>query len=287
MEKNYQHEIIKTTPPFQVQIGSWNKFSGRYYIAPHWHRAIEVNFVQSGSTQDFQIMNKHYQLGVSKIIVVNSREIHSVRATMGKQDKGIVILYPYPYVMDLFPKIRDYQIEINDPQQFDDLQALKYADLQAALAKLNICYNQHDPDKRLEIAILIPQILALILKYFVVKRKLSDVDVKKEYQIERLLYLTQFINDNYQQKLALTDLAQKCGITKQYLTRFFKKLVGMTVGEYISNVRAQHVYHGLYRQEENLTELALNNGFSGVRTMNRAMKKVYGQTASEIYKSIH
>lgn len=84
------------------------------------------------------------------------------------------------------------------------------------------------------------------------------------------------------------DFAQrykKYNVSKEYLSRFFKKQMEITVDTYINNVRAQHAYFELKNTSHNLTQVAMNNGFSGVRTMNRAFDKLYGKTASQIKRS--
>ncbi|WP_367342518.1 AraC family transcriptional regulator [Limosilactobacillus sp.] len=283
MEERYTHENVTTTPPFPVQVGSWDSYAGNYYVAPHWHQAIEVNYIRQGTIQEFTVMDQHYCLRSGDIFIVNSRELHSVRSVMKKEDHGLVILYPYTYVRGLFPEIDKYQIDLNLTEKLNQLQKQKYIDLQTNLAKLDLSLNEDGAYQNLQKSMYISTILLLLLKYFTVKREMHNVNAKKDYQIERLLILTQAISMNYQEKMTLDELSQKVGVTKQYLTRFFKHMMGITVGEYIGNVRAQHAYQEICEGKGNLTELALDNGFSGIRTMNRAVKKVYGKTASEIY----
>lgn len=54
----------------------------------------------------------------------------------------------------------------------------------------------------------------------------------------------------------------------------------LTVENYINNVRAEHAYHELKHSKNNLTQIAINNGFSSIRTMNRA----FDNCASKIKK---
>ncbi|WP_249905382.1 helix-turn-helix domain-containing protein [Lactobacillus amylovorus] len=65
----------------------------------------------------------------------------------------------------------------------------------------------------------------------------------------------------------------------------FQKADGNHSCTYINNVRAQRAYFELKNTSHNLTQIAMNNGFSGVRTMNRAFDKLYGKTASQIKRN--
>ncbi len=110
---------------------------------------------------------------------------------------------------------------------------------------------------------------------------------RKIYIINRVQYITQYVNNHYQEELNLTVIANQCNISKEYLARFFKKEMELTVETYINNVRAEHAYHELKHSKNNLTQIAINNGFSSIRMMNRAFNKLYGESASKIKKQIH
>ena len=58
--------------------------------------------------------------------------------------------------------------------------------------------------------------------------------------------------------------------------------MGCTLGEYIKNYRAQKAYQELTTTTNTFTAVAMNNGFSGVRSLNRAMVNNYGQTSRQI-----
>lgn len=79
-------------------------------------------------------------------------------------------------------------------------------------------------------------------------------------------------------------IANQCNISKEYLARFFKKEMELTVENYINNVRAERAYYELKHLKNNLTQIAINNGFSSIRTMNRAFDKLYDESASKIKK---
>ena len=76
----------------------------------------------------------------------------------------------------------------------------------------------------------------------------------------------------------------KCNISKEYLARFFKKEMELTVENYINNVRVERAYYELKHLKNNLTQIAINNGFSSIRTMNRAFDKLCIQNKKETIK---
>ncbi|MDN7145116.1 AraC family transcriptional regulator [Liquorilactobacillus mali] len=106
----------------------------------------------------------------------------------------------------------------------------------------------------------------------------------KEFVVNRIQMITKFVNENYYRKISLDDIAADVNVSKEYLTKFFKKYMDLTVGQYITNVRAQKAYYDILGKAGNLTQIANKNGFSTTRAMNKAFVGIYGKNASVIYK---
>ena len=60
--------------------------------------------------------------------------------------------------------------------------------------------------------------------------------------------------------------------------------MNITVFQYLNYVRAKHAYPLLLKGKKTATQIALDCGFSGLRTMDRALLKNYGLTSREIKK---
>lgn len=58
----------------------------------------------------------------------------------------------------------------------------------------------------------------------------------------------------------------------------------LTVENYINNVRVERAYYELKHSKNNPTQIAINNGFSSIRTMNRAFDKLCIQNKKETIK---
>jgi len=94
-----------------------------------------------------------------------------------------------------------------------------------------------------------------------------------------------FININFADKCSLTDIAQNIGYNSSYLSRYFKKCVGIKLFDYVTMLRLSNVCH-LYKNTDNtILNCALNSGFDSIRTFNRNFKKFYGLSPIEYFKS--
>lgn len=271
---NFQHEIVTRTQP----LSAWIHYHGQHApseIAAHWHQGIELSYTISGHIDDFTINGQHFRTSAGQLLVVNSQLIHSIHTHNTPESRALSVIYPYDYVRRLYPKIETEIIAVNDPHQFTSAQQAMYLNLQGHFDQLYLALQRPSAVTNLRLEAETAQILSELLTYFTSAKASTGVMYGKDaLAVERI------------QKIS-TYVAQQINVTKEYLTRFFKKQMAMTVGQYVNLVRAQHAYEDLLGERGNLTTIASMNGFASTRALNRAFQMVYHQSAAEIYKTKH
>lgn len=282
------HEIVVPTDPLPVWYFLFNGINSSNHIAAHWHRGIELSFTLTGSIDNFSIDDQHYTTNAGEILVVNTQVIHSIdNYHQTEKDQAVSLIFPYNYVANLYPAINQQIIDINDPDKFTTSQKIAYTRLQSLLTQFYWVGSTETPTKNLQLQALVTEILLLLLSDFTVEKPSEQqIGERKVYATNRLQLITQYVNNHYQERISLGEIAQQCNISKEYLARFFKKQMEITVDTYINNVRAQHAHYELENSSKNLTQIALDNGFSGVRTMNRAFQNLFGLSASKIKRQL-
>ena len=279
----YEHEIVKPVGQLSIWYHVFeNSQFWNTYVPAHWHRGIELSYIERGSIDDFRIGDAHFSSSSGKILVVNTQEIHSIKTQVKQNDLALSIIYPYSYIEGLFPKINNYRIEINHPENFTELQKLAYLNLKSQLIQFIATAQLNSNDRNIRLSIISLEILDNLLNNFVQKRK--QLPAKKEVITQRLQEIVEYITTNLQQDLSLEIIANECHISREYLARFFKKNMAMTVAEYIRYRRAISARKDLLSKNATLTEIAIDNGFSGIRSMNRALQEFYHEDAKEIRK---
>ena len=73
--------------------------------------------------------------------------------------------------------------------------------------------------------------------------------------------LLTYVEEHYAEKLALEDLADYAQYNRTYISTLFKQMVGINFHEYLTRVRFQHALNDLTYTRDNLTDIALKNGF--------------------------
>lgn len=98
--------------------------------------------------------------------------------------------------------------------------------------------------------------------------------------------LSEFIDENLNQKLTLEDLAQKCFYNPSYFSRTFKQKFGMSPVEYITKERANMAATLLSNPSLSMEDISERCGFGDKSSLYRAFEKHYGCSPSEYRKTL-
>lgn len=103
----------------------------------------------------------------------------------------------------------------------------------------------------------------------------------------KLKEIISYINANYAEKLSLDELAERFYSSKYYLAHSFKKQLGISIGNYIKEVRLFHSLRMLESTSDKIVTIALSNGFPNVRAFNEAFKMRYNLTPAQFREERH
>jgi len=99
--------------------------------------------------------------------------------------------------------------------------------------------------------------------------------------------LLEYIQTNIYEpeKLSVTIMSEKFGISETYLGRYFKKQANETLQDYISKYRIKLVENRLLYSDLRVGEIASELGFNDESHLNKIFKKHRGTTPSAFRKS--
>tara|TARA_R110000744_G_scaffold1498_4_gene5279 strand:- start:53 stop:901 length:849 start_codon:yes stop_codon:yes gene_type:complete len=107
---------------------------------------------------------------------------------------------------------------------------------------------------------------------------------KKEQSRIRDIYA--LIDERYQGKISVDEVAKFCNLTKPAFCRYFKKATGSTFIEFLNQYRISQSKRMLLTGK-NVTETCFECGFESLSYFNRTFKKVTGENPSEFKKRLH
>lgn len=85
-----------------------------------------------------------------------------------------------------------------------------------------------------------------------------------------------YIDESFKEQMALSSLAEKFYINKEYLSKIFKEEYGFTVNGYICHVRVTKAKELLRFTDMTIEEIALETGVADANYFSRMFKKVEG-----------
>lgn len=95
----------------------------------------------------------------------------------------------------------------------------------------------------------------------------EDEPVKKEQE---------FIEQNFQEKITVDQLASMLALGRRNMERRFKKATANTVVEYIQRVKIEAAKKELETSRKNINEVMYNVGYSDTKAFRTTFKKITG-----------
>lgn len=101
---------------------------------------------------------------------------------------------------------------------------------------------------------------------------------------QNLRNLKEYLEQHYQERILLDDLAEKFFINKYYLTRIFKEQFGVSINTYLLQVRITHAKQLLRFTDKSIEEIGIECGIGDGNYFSRMFKKVEGVPPGEFRK---
>jgi AraC-like DNA-binding protein len=95
-----------------------------------------------------------------------------------------------------------------------------------------------------------------------------------------------YLHSNYMQPISLEETARHVSMSKEYLARCFRQEMGVTLVTYLNRYRVQQAKNMLERGESNLTEIALETGFSSSAYFSRVFRQEVGMSPTDYLKAV-
>lgn len=115
--------------------------------------------------------------------------------------------------------------------------------------------------------------------------KVAVYDTKKSDDKNLLYKIFKFVELNYNKECSLTELANDTGFSYSYLSRFFKKITGISFNYYVNQYRISNACYLLNNSDCSVLQCALDCGYNSLRSFNRNFKELVAVTPQEYRKS--
>ena len=270
--------------PFLVSYQKLSEYESGSFMW-HWHPEIEITYVRKG-TMCYKVNNLVYHLKEGDIVFNNSGALHF--GTMENQEDCTYI----PITFDPRLIYGFFQSTINS----------KYVDpvIQDSLLPA-ICIDQSEPWHRsfreyllriidldekkpdfyeLDITICLQSIWRLLLEHITYEPQASR---ENSLEYDRIKKILSYIEENYQNKITLNDIAGHIHLCESECTRLFKRHMNTTLFAFLQEYRIERSLEFL-QADQPVSAVADKAGFSDPNYYSKVFAKIKGCSPREYQK---
>ncbi len=111
-------------------------------------------------------------------------------------------------------------------------------------------------------------------------------DNKADLQDETCLEMIKYIEENYRDKISITDLEGSLHYSESMLNKKFKESSSMTFNDYLNRYRITRAMEFLRDEDLAISDIAFRCGFSNQKYFSKVFKKYLGLSPSDYRKSL-
>ncbi len=273
---NYDHEVIEIDNKMVANVIIHEK--AKFVVPEHWHNHLELTYILKGE-MNICIDGNTSLVKSDDLIVINSKQVHSIQGDNEDVFIGLTIIVSYDFLKKSYPDIDKIIFELRDNKELMDLKRI--------FREIAIFYTQSNNSLNyLKINSLVYEVMYILLKNYTVKKDSINSCLSQKY-LERMMRITDYINENYKDNITLENVAMKFNFSKEYLSRSFTKYMGINFKNYLVSVRLSSAYRDLINTDYSITHIALENGFPNLKSFITAFKRTYGETPYKYIRNMH
>lgn len=266
----YIHEIID----FGSQIPVKFFIHGIGNVPRHWHQSAELLFVLKGPVT-LQVKDHIDQLNEEDIVLINPYDIHSLSAQNAVLAAFQIKLSMFDKQIDDFGK---YRFDCNSAADKDKSRFIPLKRLLARMIQLNA---GNDPYREVQNKALAYSLLHELLTTFGNLSKDGTLDISSQSFMKRMNDILDYMNQNFTRPLSLSSVAENFFISSAYLSRIFKKYVGINFYDYLTAIRLNHGENLLSSTDQSIEKISEMSGFANSRSFVTAFRREYGMVPSK------
>lgn len=252
-----------------IYIESHKEFSPKSMVKCHYHSKYELYYLYEGERIYF-IHDKTYHIRKGTLVLIPPNVIH---ATMNVKD------YIYDRFLLTFSK-RDIDkviscfSNVNFFEVFEKkIHVINFPPkeqlvIEAILESMN---EIQDEEKR---RFLLSHLLFIANNNKGIKPKTTKADLTSTQKT--ITDMMSYMNNNFSNNITLKDVSEKFFLDSCYISKTFKRVVGISFVDYINNVRIIEAKKLLATSDLSIISIATSVGFKSNTHFGRVFKKING-----------
>lgn len=252
----------------------------------HFHDAYEIYYLLEGERNYF-IKDKIYHVQKGDIIFIDIKEIHKTLDAGAPIHERILISFKKSYLNNILVEKNNYQLLTTCFHQ--KAYVLRLDSKQQELIK-NILFKMLEENKN-ETCNSSIYLKIMLTELLIVSGRLFQDTPHHNFEntnptFNKISEIISYINENYMQNLTLDFISKNFFISTWYLSRTFKKVTGLTLSEYINNIRIKESEKILLNTKLSITIISEKVGYDSITHFGRVFKSITGVSPLKYRKTL-
>ena len=267
--------------PFLVSYQKLSEYDSCSFMW-HWHPEIEITYVQKG-TMCYKVNHMVYHLKEGDIVFNNSGALHSGTMENQKDCAYIPVTFDSRLIYGFFqstvnskyvdPVIQDSML----PAICIDQSEPWHKPFREYLLRI-IDLDEKKPDfYELDITICLQSMWRLLLEHITYEPQASR---ENSLEYDRIKKILSYIEENYQNKITLNDIAGHIHLCESECTRLFKRHMNTTLFAFLQEYRIERSLEFL-QDDQPVSAVADKAGFSDPNYYSKVFAKIKGCSPRE------
>ena len=241
----------------------------------HMHHDVELLYVIRGSGTVI-IRNRSYSLSEKDGIFINAYESHEILSN--DSNFTLIIIQISGHFLQDYAPVRNVIFPEENLSRL--LSSDEMSGLRNEIYDLSIAYLGAEEYFRLYCVSRLSGILYRILNNTDAQILNEEEYAKRRRSEKRMKRISEYIEQNYQDSIRLSDIAEQEGITVTHLSHLIRKHFGMSFQEYLKNKRLENAVRMIHTGRT-LSEISALCGFSELKYMTKAFQEAFQMSPAE------
>ncbi len=252
------------------------------------HETFEMVYIKSGSGV-FEIGEQNVSVGSNDIVIIKPNQSHKLNVNSEGGCDFIVLYFKF---MDQTEhtlsevSLGDF-INFVSGRESGAFIKLKVSQKNDIIVLLNRILKEQTNDQLgsdLLNYLMLMELFVLISR--ALKAEWENSIKNKSPKIKELMQSAiQFVHNNFEREISITDIAKYVFLSPSYFTRAFKENTGLSPMQYLLNIRIKRACELLRETDQKVGEIALSVGFSNQQRFNDMFKKQTNMTPMQYRNS--
>lgn len=272
MRAYHENRLYSSKHPFYVSQHE------NFNFLAHWHTDVEIIYVCEGSIR-IGINSESRLLHAGDLAICSSGDIHYYDSNSTTSTLILIIFHPsligctgsWPTQSRFLSPFIDRNCDTNDshvvlPQHQQEITQL--------ILKIKQEIDKKESHYEIVTTGMIHTLCGLLLRHIPSREIDLSGDNRRILNMKIMQEVLDYLEANYMNGVKLEEAAKQAKMSLFHFSRFFKNITGMSYTSYLNRLRIDKAEEMIMSTQQSMLEIALECGFTNVRTFNRVFKQL-------------